>query len=142
MSELESNILKDIFIRCSELGSRLFRVNVGNAWVGSQVIHVLKRMTYNLERGDIILKAGRPFKTGVPNGYSDATGWTPVTITPEMVGQTLAVYTAIEAKSAKGRTTEAQSLFLTAVDRSGGIAGVARSPDEAERIIAEFKNRF
>ena len=40
-------------------------------------------------------------------------------------------FLAIEVKSAKGRTTKEQELFLALVRRMGGVAGVARSVEEA-----------
>lgn len=132
----ESNILKTIFIRLSAIGCRLFRVNVGRAWVGDDAIKVtaINAGRVRLQPGDVVLRNGRRLNTGVPNGYSDATGWTPVVI----AGRQVAVFTAIEAKSAKGRATEEQLNFLQSVHNAGGISGIARSEDEAAKIIADY----
>jgi predicted Holliday junction resolvase-like endonuclease len=65
---------------------------------------------------------GRHFDTGTPQGYSDLTGFT-------RVGN-LAVFTAIEIKTGKGRTTLEQERFLEHIKKNGGIAFVARSTEE------------
>ena len=80
-------------------------------------------------------KTGRVIKYGVCNpGGSDLIGWTPVHITPDMVGQTLAVFTAVEVKTPTGRATEHQLNFIAQVLRAGGYAGIAISPSEAVAI--------
>lgn len=80
-------------------------------------------------------KTGRPIKYGVCNpGGSDLLGWTPVVITPDMVGRTVAVFTAVEVKAPAGRATEAQLNFIAQVLKAGGFAGIARSPGEAVAI--------
>lgn len=102
-----------------------FRANVGRGWTGD----VIRRS------GDhLVLKDYRPFDTGLPAGFSDLFGLRQITITPDMVGQTIGVFTAIEVKAPKGRTSMRQGRFLTAVNMLGGYAGVARSVDDALRI--------
>ena len=82
-------------------------------------------------------KTGRPIRYGLGTGSSDLIGWTPVLVTPDMVGKTLAVFTACEVKGPSGRPTEAQLNFITQVLRAGGFAGIARSPDEAVAITRQ-----
>ncbi|NBV62657.1 MAG: VRR-NUC domain-containing protein [Rhodobacteraceae bacterium] len=77
---------------------------------------------------------GRLVRYGLCPGSSDLIGLRQVTITPDMVGQTLAVFTAIEVKD-QGRLTEQQRAFITMVQQAGGMAGVARSVDDARRIL-------
>jgi hypothetical protein len=67
-------------------------------------------------------------------GMSDLTGWT--TVTDSGSGAHYAAYTAIEVKSKRGRPTPEQSAFLDAVRRAGGRAGIARSVEDAGRIIS------
>ena len=62
-------------------------------------------------------------------------GWTTRTITPEMVGQQVAVFTSIEVKSSTGRVRPEQQQWIDAVQAAGGIAGVARSVEDAERLL-------
>jgi hypothetical protein len=54
---------------------------------------------------------------------------------PKDVGNELAIFCAIEAKSPKGKVTEAQAAFLAEVKRAGGLAGIARSVDDAQEIL-------
>jgi hypothetical protein len=77
---------------------------------------------------------GRLVRYGLCPGSSDLIGLRQVTITPDMVGQTLAVFTAIEVKD-QGRLTEQQRAFITMVQQAGGMAGVARSVEDARRIL-------
>lgn len=81
-------------------------------------------------------ETGRLIRYGVCNpGGSDLIGWTPVTVTADMVGQRLAVFTAVECKGPRGRATDAQRNFIEQVQRAGGYAGIARTADEAVAII-------
>jgi hypothetical protein len=77
---------------------------------------------------------GRPVTFGLCKGSADLIGWRTVTITPEMVGQRIAVFTSIEVKTATGRLRPEQQQWLDAVQAAGGIAGVARSVEDALRI--------
>lgn len=103
-----------------------FRVNVGQAWTGSQVDR--------LPGGKVLIHDARPFSTGLPAGFADTFGLTPVTITQDMVGQTIGVFHAIEYKAPGKKPTEKQQAFIDAVNRNGGRAGVASSPDQAVAI--------
>lgn len=104
----------------------IFRANTGQAWTGNDV----QRMGR-----DVLIRNARPFSTGLPPGFSDLFGLTPVVITSDMVGQTVAVFTALEVKTAKGKASEKQTNFIKAVNDNGGRAGVVRSADDAVRIV-------
>ena len=80
-------------------------------------------------------RTGRPVQFGLARGSADLIGWRTITVTPEMVGQRIAVFTSIEVKTPTGRLTPAQSAWLSAVHGAGGIAGVARSVRDAEEIL-------
>lgn len=70
---------------------------------------------------------GGKVKYGVCNpGGSDLIGWTSVEITPEMVGQKVAVFTAIEVKTGKVRVSPAQKNFLQQVQAAGGKGEIIR----------------
>jgi hypothetical protein len=79
---------------------------------------------------------GRPVRFGLCEGSADLIGYHSVTITPDMVGQTVAVFTAVEVKSPTGRPTPQQTAFIEHIRQAGGRAGIARSIEEAERIVA------
>lgn len=105
----------------------LFRANVGQAWTGSKI----ERLPGNR----VLIHDARPFTTGLPPGFSDLFGLVPVTITPDMVGQQVASFLALEVKTPKGQPTDQQEAFLTAVNSNGGRAGVVRSVEDARRVV-------
>ena len=72
---------------------------------------------------------------GLCKGSADLIGWRTVTVTPEMVGQQVAVFTSIEVKAASGRLRPEQRQWLDAVQAAGGIGGVARSVDDARALL-------
>ncbi len=81
---------------------------------------------------------GRWVQFGVASpGGSDLIGYRSITITPDMVGSTVAVFTAIEVKTATGRATPAQRHFIDHIRRAGGISAIVRSTQEALRIATE-----
>jgi len=55
-------------------------------------------------------------------GGADLIGWIPHRVTSADVGRVIAIFAAIECKTAKQRLTEEQERFLTIVSRAGGIA--------------------
>jgi hypothetical protein len=81
-------------------------------------------------------RTGRWVQFGVASpGGSDLIGYKSVTITPDMVGQKIAVFTAIEIKTPNGRATPAQQNFIDHIRRAGGIAAIVRSIADAQRVI-------
>jgi hypothetical protein len=77
---------------------------------------------------------GRLVRYGLCKGSSDLIGYRTVTITPDMVGQQLAVFAAIEVKD-RGAPTPEQLHFIAQVKAAGGLAGVARSVADAQAIL-------
>lgn len=132
----EHPIQQRILLACGRGLTRLFRQNVGRAWIGSDVFRATRRTVVTLDPGDVVIRQARPFIAGVP-GMSDLGGWKTVTITPGMVGQRVAVYVAIEVKAERGRLRPDQVTFLDTVRAAGGIAGVARSEAEAAAILSD-----
>lgn len=104
----ESDLVKLIQVKATENGARLFRNNVG---VGKSV-------------------AGSTIKFGLHTGSGDLIGWTPVKITDEMIGKTIAVFTSIECKSSKGRIRPDQMLWKLTVKEAGGISAIVKSENE------------
>ena len=109
----EQVIQQEIRLACSIGSCRLFRNNTGT----------LRDIN------------GRPVSFGLCKGSADLIGWRTVTVTPEMVGQQIAVFTSIEVKSTSGRVKPEQQQWLNAVEAAGGIAGIARSVGEAMDIL-------
>lgn len=112
----------------------IFRANVGKAWQSNDVVKVPRQMPVVMGPRDVLLKNARPFETGLPPGFSDLFGLVAVEITPDMVGQKLAVFTALEVKDG-ARVSPLQRNFINAVNDNGGRAGVVRSVDDAERLV-------
>ena len=108
----EQSIQQHIRLTCSTGATRLFRNNTGT----------------------LRDQHGRPVSFGLCKGSADLIGWRTVTITPEMVGTQVAVFTSIEVKTPTGRVKPEQQQWLDAVQAAGGIAGVARSVEDALRI--------
>jgi hypothetical protein len=113
----ETGISKVIRITVAKFGTRLFRNQVG---------------TYKLEDG-------RYLSSGLGPGTSDLIGWHPVTITQEMVGSKVAVFTACEVKKPRSKTSKSrldkQRSFIEVVKDAGGIGFFATSEEEAIRGI-------
>ena len=109
----EQSIQQHIRLRCSTGPVRLFRNNTGTLYD----------------------RQGRPVTFGLAKGSADLIGWTTRTITPDMVGQTVAVFTSLEVKTPTGRVSLEQRQWMQAVQAAGGIAGVVRSVEDAERLI-------
>ena len=82
-------------------------------------------------------KNGRPVQFGLAKGSADLIGWKTVTVTPEMVGQQVAVFTSIEVKTPTGRIRPEQERWMRVVQAAGGIAGVARSVEDAEALVRQ-----
>lgn len=82
-------------------------------------------------------RTGRLVTFGLARGSADLIGWRTVTITPDMVGRRLAVFTSIEVKTPTGRVRPDQTAWLGAVQAAGGIAGIARSVPDAFQLVAD-----
>ena len=112
----EAEVQQQIRLRCSQGATRLWRNNSGKLPDP---------------------KTGRWVQFGVASpGGSDLIGYRQMVIGPEHVGRTMAVFTAVEVKSATGRATAEQRAFIQHVQAAGGIAGVVRSVDEAAKLLA------
>lgn len=107
-NDRETPIMRRVMYALSQAGATVFRNNIGVAKYpdGSRV------------------------KYGLCPGSSDIIGWTPITITPDMVGSKIAVFTAVEVKTARGRTAFNQVNFLERLRKAGGIARIVRDEKE------------
>ena len=130
----EHDIQNLIRIGISKFG-KFFRVNVGNGYIGSDVVRIYSGRMIEVGPGDVVIRKARPFTTGLPPGFSDLFGATTVIITQEMVGQMVAVFVGIEVKSSTGRVSGDQQIFLDVMAAAGCRTGVARSVEDAIAII-------
>ena len=106
----------------------LFRANAGTAWTGT---HISKRPD-----GKILITNPRPF-IGLPEGFPDLFGLKTITITPDMIGRKVAVFTGVEIKTPTGRIRDKQRHMINFMDDAGGIAGVVRSVDDVKFLLNE-----
>ena len=111
---IERDTQAEILLALPHGPTRLLRINAGVAWQGTVI-----------ERTQQRLVLARPYaiRLAAP-GVSDLIGWTEG-------GR----FVAIEVKGPRGRVTDEQAAFLDLVRRSGGLAGVARSVEEARAIL-------
>ncbi len=123
----EAAILKAVHLAAGSLpGVRLFRNQVGQGAAG-QIVG---------RPGDgLLLVRGNPVTMGLCKGSSDLIGWRVLTITPDMVGQTVAQFVALEVKTIAGRVSPDQQRFIDVLGNAGGVAAVVRSPEEATKEI-------
>ncbi len=114
MAQKETNIWRTIILESQKLGYRLFRnqrykgKTDKNAWVDCGV------------GGD---------------GGSDLVGYRIITITPDMIGKQVAIFTAIETKIKGGYKRPEQKLFIDAVNKNGGIGLFAYSMDDLNSVL-------
>lgn len=117
----ESDVSPQITQTLKASGVQLYRNNIGKAKFGSRWV------AYGVG--------------GV--GGSDHIGYLPVRITPAMVGHIIAVFVGAEAKRPiGGEYTDKQKDFLRSIKSAGGIAGFARSWQEARALVLDWFNRF
>lgn len=111
----EGILMREIMVAVSKHGARVMRMNAGVAWTGGPVARH--------KDGSVTVKNARPFH-GVTAGVSDLFGWCAD-----------GVVLAIEVKVPTGRATAEQLAFIEAVKSAGGRAGIARSVEDAVRIL-------
>ena len=143
----ESTTQRQIWLELGGNGiTTLFRLNTGKGWlsgIGPKGVHRLKD-------GSIHIEAPRPIALGfgLVNGdpvvgACDLPGWTVVEITHEMVGSKVPVFTSIETKrTTGGKVSDNQNRWLSLVRATGGIAGVANSPESARKILEDWFSKF
>lgn len=111
----ETIIQRKILIALSGAGCVVWRNETGGFWAG-KVVHQAQ--------GQVTLQGARLIPCGLMKGSSDIVGIAPS-------GQFL----AIEVKTQAGKPTKEQLNFIDQVKKAGGIAGVARSPEDALEIM-------
>jgi len=112
----ESEIQNEIRINCNTGETRLWRNSIGQAKTKWGII-----------------------KYGIPGeGGSDLLGFKTITIKPEHIGKKIAVFAAVECKSQTGKPSPAQINFIKYIRESGGLAGIARSTEDAKSILEEL----
>lgn len=118
----------------SKLGARLFPMTVGKFWGPfHKGVKFDRVQTITVKPGDVLIRGGHMVSVGF-TGLSDLLGGSEMLITQEDVGHTVMILTAVEVKAGKDRAREGQPEFVAAINRMGGRAGFARSPEDAIEI--------
>ena len=112
---LETKIQRAIMIAISQAGHTVWRNETGNFWTG-RVIHKDGNTT--------TLANAQMIPCGLTKGSADLIGIT-----------NKGIFFAIEVKTPKGRTSKEQEQFIKHIKLQGGIAGVARSPQDALDLL-------
>lgn len=112
----EIDLMRRIQVAASQDGDRLFRNNVAEAWVG---VFAGRRPD-----GTVVLKNARPLHAGLCIGSSDLIGF-----------RSDGKFIAIEVKSLTGTASPEQLQFIETVQKFNGLAGIARSIQDAQDII-------
>ena len=124
----ESAVTSHVRLAAAQLGVTLWRNNCGGF--------------YN-EQGQFV-RYGLGSEAKLAS--SDWVGIRPVLITPEMVGQVLGVFTAVEMKKEgwhfhpNNKHESDQKHFIDIVNANGGMSGFAQSVDDFYRIIRYGKH--
>jgi len=139
--------MQRVIKHASKLGARLFRNNIGETWIGKSQ-YITKTDFVKVERGDVVIRKARRFHAGLADFSGDAVGFTPVIVTQEMVGQTLAVFTNAEVKkdekaakaayNSKQKRETGQRKFIEFVVKMGGIAGFVGSEDDLDKLLSGY----
>jgi hypothetical protein len=114
MADKERHLINERLVNLQP-NERLFRINAGSGWAGK----IVKK------EGKFLILANAAQLHAAPTGWGDLCGWTTVTVTPEMVGKEIAVFTMEEVK-ATGKLSAAQKRFRNIILRMGGIHRVLK----------------
>lgn len=125
-TRLQSEILRALG---SHPDVRMFRNTVGQAWMG--------RATYSGSR--VTIEFPKRVTFGLCPGSGDLIGFRSYEVRPEDVGRRLAVFTSVEVKTPRGATQDNQITWRDVLRERGGIAIIARSPDEAMHGVLDWR---
>ena len=117
----EKRIQQEIRLALPAIGCTAWRANVGRAWTGNDISR--------FPDGSVLIRDARPFTSGLPPGFSDLFG----------IVHDSGRFFAIEAKSPRGKLTSQQEKFIEFIKSHNGIAGAARSAEEAADLILSGK---
>ncbi len=121
----ESPVLHHSLLALSEAGHLAWRNNTGIGWAG-QAIKPSRAMNIVMQPGDVLIRNARPLHAGLCVGSADIIGL-----------RSDGRFYGIECKSDTGRQSKEQKIFGDVVISHGGLYGIARSPEEALKIIGE-----
>lgn len=112
----ETKIQRRIMLALSKAGHTVWRNETGGFWTG-QVIHK--------DGKTVTLANASMLPVGLCTGSSDLVG----------IQAKTGRFFAIEVKTKTGKASQEQKTFIAAVIKAGGLAGIARSPEEALNLL-------
>lgn len=112
----ETKIQRRIMMALSEAGHTVWRNETGRFWTGKMI---------HKENKTVTLSNAMMIPVGLCVGSSDLIG----------IQSGTGRFFAIEVKTKKGRASKEQINYITHVNKKGGIAGIARSPEEALKLL-------
>lgn len=136
----EARVSREIIacINAPNSGARIYRNHVGGSWHGESTRVTpqnLNSARASLRPGDVIVRQGRYYASGLKPGSGDYIGLVSVPVIPEMVGETVGVFLSIETKRPRNaEERQAQQDWAANIRRAGGRAGFARSAEDAAAI--------
>lgn len=112
----ETKIQRNIMLALSQEGHTVWRNETGRFWMG-KVIHK--------ENSSVTLMNAAMIPCGLAVGSCDLVG----------IQANTGKFFGIEVKTKTGRASKEQTNFIEHVNRMGGVAGIARTPEEALLIL-------
>jgi hypothetical protein len=136
MAQSETNVVNDIMKSLAPHGVTLIKNVRGQFYTKDGVLGLIAAArSLNPTRIIEAIRRLRQVSAGLQAaGSGDLIGGTRVTITPDMVGKRILVFTALEVKSATGTASPAQRDFCEYIIENGGYSGIVRSPADAKKI--------
>lgn len=113
----ETKIQRLIMLALSNAGHTVWRNETGRFWTGKKI---------HSDGRNVTLAGGQMIPVGLCVGSSDLVG----------IQASTGRFFAIEVKTMKGRVSKEQQKFIDHVNKAGGIAGVARSTQDALELLS------
>lgn len=139
MAKQATDLTHKIMIALSPMGCILFKNTRGGAYPIQSVkplIGAVLKKAWGLAAQ--LASSLRPIMAGLSaDGSSDIIGGTRKIVTQDMVGKTVLIFTAIEVK-VNDTVKPEQQRFIDNINAAGGLAGVARSPEDAKKIVSSL----
>lgn len=140
MSESHTNLLKlacAAVARVAGIYCRMFPNEIGTALQGRPQF-VSRPGMVKVDKGDVIIRRFQRVPYGLLPGSGDRIGWSTITITPEMVGRRVAVFTSAEGKVGSDRMSAEQRHWHDTVREAGGVSVEVREPGDLAAAVRAF----
>ena len=105
----EIKLTRECMVQATKMGFRLFRNNVGKAWIGESFVAMGGEIV-RLNKGDVIVRRARRFHAGLAEGSAD------------LIGIRDGQFVSVETKWGRGRLSAAQIAWQAMVEKMGGLA--------------------